>query len=146
MFAGVGWRCSKEATCIYNVFKLPPKTLGLSQWFWCRAPSPDQGKLTPALGSWKKPQSSFKLLLNIYKYHFSSLNQGPNVQIYKFWGLKRPIKWVLGLFTEIPVWGSIHPGPFAQGPMNHALPGTWALAERFNHWVKSANCRKRVDE
>jgi len=26
-------RCSKDATCIYNVLKLPPKTLGLSRWF-----------------------------------------------------------------------------------------------------------------
>jgi hypothetical protein len=36
LFAGVGWRCSKDATCIFNVLKLPPKTLGFSPWFKCR--------------------------------------------------------------------------------------------------------------
>jgi hypothetical protein len=71
--------------------------------------------------------------LNIPRYHFSRLNQGPKVQIYKFWGLICPIKWVLGVFTVIPMWGSIHPGRSAQGPINHALPATWALAERFNN-------------
>ncbi len=71
--------------------------------------------------------------LNIYKYNFRRLNQGPQVQIYKFWGLIRPNKWDLGVFTVIPMWGSIHPGRSAQCPINHALPATWALAERFNN-------------
>jgi hypothetical protein len=31
-FAGVGWRCSMDATCISNVLKLPPRTLGFSWW------------------------------------------------------------------------------------------------------------------
>jgi len=31
------------------------------------------------------------------------------------------------------MWGSIHPGRFAQGPINYALPATRALAERFNN-------------
>jgi len=31
------------------------------------------------------------------------------------------------------MWGSIHPGWFDQGPINQALPATWALAERFNN-------------
>jgi hypothetical protein len=29
--------------------------------------------------------------------------------------------------------GSIHPGRFPQGPINHALPATWAPVERLNN-------------
>jgi len=29
------------------------------------------------------------------------------------------------------MWGSIHPGRFSQGPINHPLPATRPLAERF---------------
>jgi hypothetical protein len=65
VFADVGWRCSQDATCIYNVLKLPPKTLGFSLWFYCRPGSPDQSKLIPTLGSWLKPKGPFKLLINI---------------------------------------------------------------------------------
>jgi hypothetical protein len=35
--------------------------------------------------------------------------------------------------TVIPIWGSIHSGWFTQAPINHALPATSALAERFNN-------------
>ncbi len=33
----------------------------------------------------------------------------------------------------IPMWRSIEAGWFDQGPINHALPATGALAERFNN-------------
>jgi hypothetical protein len=38
-----------------------------------------------------------------------------------------------GVFTVIPTSGSIHPVRFTQGPINHLLPATSALAERFNN-------------
>jgi hypothetical protein len=102
------------------------------------------GQVQPTKANWpphwdhgKKPQSSFKLpinILNMYKHHFpTTLNRGPKVQIYKFWGLIWLFKWVLGVFTAFPMWGSIHPGRFTQGPINHALPATWVLAQRLNN-------------
>jgi hypothetical protein len=33
----------------------------------------------------------------------------------------------------IPTSGSIHHGRFTQGPINHLLPATSALAEHFNN-------------
>jgi hypothetical protein len=57
----------------------------------------------------KTTKSSFKLpinILNMYKYHFpTTLNQGSKIQIYQFWGLIWPFKWVLGVFTVFPMWG-----------------------------------------
>jgi hypothetical protein len=38
-----------------------------------------------------------------------------------------------GFYSDPNVGGSIHPGRFAQGPINHALPATGALAERLNN-------------
>jgi len=38
-----------------------------------------------------------------------------------------------GDFHGDPNVGVNSPGRFTQGPINHALPATWALAERFNN-------------
>jgi hypothetical protein len=60
----------------------------------------------------------------IYKYHFPGINQDRKAQMYSFWVLIWPFKWVLGVFTVIPMCWSIHPFLFAQAPINHELPAT----------------------
>jgi hypothetical protein len=47
----------------------------------------------------QKPKNPFELvtnILNIYIYNLDKLKQDPGVQIYNFWGLVWPLKWVLG--------------------------------------------------
>jgi hypothetical protein len=55
VFAGVGWRCSKDATCICIVLKLLPKTLGFSTWFKCRPGLWCESGLSSQCEHWNDP-------------------------------------------------------------------------------------------
>ncbi len=85
--------------------------------------------------------------MNIYKYHFPRLNQGPKVHIYKFWGLIRQLHGFWGVFIVIPMWGQFILGgsPKAQLIMHCLQHELWHSVSTMQ-WVKSANSRKRVDE
>jgi hypothetical protein len=51
-----------------------------------------------------------------------------------------------GFYNDPNVWVNT-PWPVPQGPINHALPATSALAERFNNALgELSNRRKRVDQ